>query len=212
MVPANDGGADIVTQKVSLRGREDQFEILDGSGRVFTVEDYDNPSDPNHLHYYIWKWYAQIAGGSDEVIRHAIAGEAGNDILVSGPAFNGEQRYKISSWNRSREHFTVLIYCSGADGTRSATVSVPAKIQTGEVYNNDDSAVDFRGEGMSDGDAYFSNVITKDISLDDGSDTNPICFASATANVRGQMLEVLIPKMNKFTAIEFIKGEKSSVD
>ena len=212
VVPANDGGADIVTQKVSLRGREDQFEILDGSGRVFTVEDYDNPSDPNHLHYYIWKWYAQIAGGSDEVIRHAIAGEAGNDILVSGPAFNGEQRYKISSWNRSREHFTVLIYCSGADGTRSATVSVPAKIQTGEVYNNDDSAVDFRGEGMSDGDAYFSNVITKDISLYDGSDTNPICFASATANVRGQMLEVLIPKMNKFTAIEFIKGEKSSVD
>ena len=52
----------------------------------------------------------------DEVIRHAIAGEEGNDISVTGPAFSGDERYRISSFNRTRNHFTVLIYASGADG------------------------------------------------------------------------------------------------
>ena len=53
-------------------------------GNVFTIDDYINPPDPNHLHYYIWRWFSQIAAGTDEVIRHAVAGEVGNDIAVTG--------------------------------------------------------------------------------------------------------------------------------
>ena len=82
-VPAQDGGPDIVTRKLGLRGQDDSFTIADGGGNVFTGDDYINPSDPNHLHYYIWRWYAQIAGGSDEVIRHAVAGEDGSSNYKS---------------------------------------------------------------------------------------------------------------------------------
>ena len=72
------------------------------------------PPDPNHLHYYVWKWYAQISGGSDEVIRHALAGEKGNDIKVTGKGFEGKERYRIASWNRTRKRFTVLVHAVAA--------------------------------------------------------------------------------------------------
>ena len=204
VVPANDGGPDIVTRKLGLRGQDDNFTIVDGGGNVFTVDDYINPPDPNHLHYYIWRWYAQIAGGSDEVIRHAIAGEAGNDIAVTGDAFTGNERYRISSFNRTRKHFTVLIYASGADGRTSATVSIPSKIQTGKHYNNEFSRIDFRGEGFSDGDTYYARIITKDISIEDGSDVNPVYLETDDTTVTDETLTVTVPNMNRFTAIEFV--------
>ena len=70
VIPASDGGADVVTKKLLVQGNDANFTIDKDAEEIFTVDDYINPSDPNHLHYYIWKWYAQIAGGSDEVIRH----------------------------------------------------------------------------------------------------------------------------------------------
>ncbi len=206
LVPSSDGGPDIVTRKLSLRGPDDHFTIADGGGNVFTVEDYINPPDPNHLHYYIWRWYAQIAGGSDEVIRHAIAEETGNDITVKGAAFTGEERYRISSWNRTRDRFTVLVYSSGADGQTSATVSIPSTIQTGKHYNNDFSQINFRGEGFADGDTYIARIITKDISIDDGSDVQPVYFETDAASVTGETLTAIVPKMNRFTAIEFVEN------
>lgn len=105
VIPANDGGPGIITRKLALHGTDDTFKIAKPGGKSFTVEDYANPGDPNHVHYYIWKWYAQIAGGSDEVIRHAIAGQAGNDIAVVGEGFTGNERYRLSSWNRTRQEY-----------------------------------------------------------------------------------------------------------
>jgi len=207
VVPASDGGPDIVARKLGLRGQDDNFTIVDGSGNVFTVDDYINPPDPNHLHYYIWKWYAQIAGGSDEVIRHAVAREAGNDIAVTGNAFTGDERYRISSFNRTRRHFTVLIYASGAGGDGSATVSIPAKIKSGHHYNNESSRHDFRGEGFSDGDTYRARIITKDISIEDGSDVNPVYLETDDAKVSDDTLTVTVPNINRFTAIEFVKRD-----
>lgn len=205
VVAASDGGPGIVTRKLTLRGADDSFTIADGSGHVFTVKNYIHPADPNHLHYYIWKWYAQIAGGSDEVIRHAVAGEVGNDIAVSGRAFTGNERYRISSWNRTRGHFTVLIYASGANGTATATVSIPAKIQSGTHYNNEFSRSDFRKEGFASGDTCFTRIITKDISESDGSDVNPVFLETGDETVEDDTLTVTIPNMNRFTAIEFAR-------
>ena len=208
VVRASDGGPEIVTRKLGLRGSDDNFTIADGGGHVFTVDNYINPPDPNHLHYYIWRWYAQIAGGSDEVIRHAIAGEKGNGIVVTGSAFTGEERYRVSSFNRSRNHFTVLIYANGAHGQTTGTVSIPSKIQTGRHYNNEFSRIDFRGEGFSDGDTYFARIVTKDISIEDGSDVNPNYLETADATVNDETLAVTVPKMHRFTAIEFVQRER----
>ena len=100
VVPSNDGGRGIVTRKLSLRGGSDAtFQPMEvgKSGHRFTEKNYLNPGDPNHLHYYVWRWYAQIAGGSDEVIRHAIAGERGNDVTTFGNGVSGSEQYKISS-------------------------------------------------------------------------------------------------------------------
>lgn len=205
VIAANDGGPDIVTNKVTLRGRDDNFKIDKGGGYNFTVEDYINPPDPNHLHYYIWKWYAQAAGGSDEVIRHAMAGEVGNDIVVMGPGFTGNERYRISSWNRTRQRFTVLIHASGANGKTWAKVSFPSKIQKGYHYNNEFSNTFFRGEGFANGDTYYARVITKDISIENGSDVNPVYFETADANVENGTLTARVPKLNRFTVIEFVR-------
>lgn len=204
VVAAEDGGPDVVTRKLTLRGGDDNFKIEDGGGNVFTIENYINPPDSNHLHYYIWRWYAQIAGGSHEVIRHAIVGEKGNDIVVAGEGFAGEERYRIASFDRTRNRFTVLIYASGADGKASATISIPAKIKTGNHYNNDFTPTDFRGEGFSNGDVYYARVITKNISIEDGSDVNPIFFETSDAKVDAETLTVTVPKMRRFTAIEFV--------
>ena len=205
VIPSNDGGPDIVTRKLGLRGPDDSFSIVDGGGSVFTVDNYINPPDPNHLHYYIWRWYAQISGGSDEVIRHAIAGETGNDIVVTGEAFAGDERYRISSFNRTRNSFTVLIHASGANGQTPAAVSIPSTIQSGWRYNNDSSRIDFRGGGFTDGDTYYARVITKDISIDNGLDVDPVYFEADDANVVNETLTVTIPAMNRFTAIEFVR-------
>jgi hypothetical protein len=205
VIPAGDGGADIVTKKVVLNGSDDDFTIADGKLNVFTVEDYINPSDPNHLHYYIWKWFAQLAGGSDEVIRHAMAGEVGNDITVWGPGYTGAELYKMSSYNRTKEKFTVLLYANKANGKKWAKVSIPSTIQTGRYYNNEFSKKDFRGEGFAEGETYTARVVTKDISMEDGSDVGASVVQSGPQTVTDGTLTVTIGNMKPFTAIEFIK-------
>ena len=211
VTPANDGGPDIVTRKVALRGNSDNFSMHDGSGSVFTIEDYINPPDANHLHYYIWRWYAQISAGSREVIRHAMAGEIGNDIAVTGAGFTGNERYRLASYDRTSDRFQVLIYASGANGKSPAKVSIPAMIQTGKYYNNEHSSVDFRGEGFSENAKYYARVITKMINRKDGSDEQLVYFESPVATVKQGHLTVSIPKLNRFTAIEFIRLSQDSI-
>lgn len=207
VIPANDGGADIITRKIVLIGNDSHFTVEDGMGDIFTVENYITPPDPNHLHYYIWKWYAQIAGGSDEVIRHALAGEIGNDITVRGPAFTGSERYRIASYNRSRDQFTVLIYAGGANGQTWATVSIPSTIQDGHWYNNEFSRKDFRDEGFENGDSYRVRVSTKDISRENGQDLSPVTLDLPPAAVSNQTLTVTIPEMNRFTTVTFMRAD-----
>jgi hypothetical protein len=216
VIPASDGGANIVTRKVALQGADETFVIADNETFViadtpekpFTVEDYINPPDPNHLHYYIWRWYAQIAGGSDEVIRHALAGEFHNNIAVRGPGFTGAERYRISSYNRTRNRFMVLLYAGGASGQSWADLSIPSTIQEGCHYNNAFSRIDFRGEGFADDERYVAKVLTKDISMDDGSDLNPRLTTSPPQTVSNGTLRVTLRNMNKFTTVEFIKAPR----
>ena len=205
VIPASDGGSDIVTSKVKLEGGDDDFVFGEEVQYPFTVEDYINPPDPNHLHYYIWRWYARIAGGSDEVIRHALAGEDGNDMLVSGDAFAGEEKYRISSYNRTRDSFRVLVYAEGADGTSGATVSIPSTIQDGYYYNNDSSRHDFRGEGFVVGESYRAIVETKEISFDNGNDVGAVTVESPIAEVADGTLSVAVQNMKRFTCIDFVR-------
>lgn len=198
VVPSNNSEPDVVTRKLGLPGNDENFTIRDGSGYVFTVNDYINPRDPNHLHYYIWRWYAQIAGGSDEVIRHAKAGESGNDIVVTGRGFTGNERYRISSYNRSRNTFTVLIYASGANGKTSAKVTIPATLRS-EAYG---------GEGFADGATYIARVISKEINRVNGSDQNVNYQESKPVKVANGLLNVSLKSMQTFTTIEFMRVNK----
>ena len=208
VIPASDGGPDVVTRKIMLQGSDDNFTVADavageGAGYIYTIDDYINPPDPNHLHYYIWKWFAQIAGGTDEMIRHAMAGEIGNDITVWGLGFTGIERYRLASYNRTRKSFRVLIYSSGATGKLWSKVGIPARIQNGALYNNDGSAIDFRGEGFPDGATFSARLITKDISRVDGSDVDVFEQQLPPATVEDGMLNIAFGRMNKFTMIDF---------
>ena len=207
VIPAKDGGADIVTRKLALHGSDANFKIHDGTGENYSVENYMDPPSPNHLHYYVWQWYAQIAGGSDEVIRHAIAGERDNDITVIGKGFTGAERYRLSSFNRTRTSFMVLIYASGASGSNGARVDIPASIMAGEMYNNDHSKLDFRGEGFQEGQRYRVVATTNDISTQDGSYVRRRLFEINNLKVKDNLLSVTLPKINKFTCVEFLPAK-----
>ena len=210
VIPSNDGGPDIITRKVGLRGSSDEtFQPVevDGSGRRFTEKNYLNPGDPNHLHYYAWRWYSQLAGGSDEVIRHAMSGERGNDVTTFGNGLTGNEQYKLSSYNRSKKSFTVLIYASGAAGTGFANVSIPATIQNGEYYNNEFSRKDFRGEGFKNGKKYQVRVVTKDINRTTGADEKVSIQETKELVVANGTLTAKVGNIRKFTKIEFFPAE-----
>jgi hypothetical protein len=206
VVPSNDGGPGIVTRKISLRGSSDDNFIpteAPNSGLPFTEKNYLNPGDPNHLHYYVWKWYSQISAGSDEVIRHALAGERGNDIKVLGTGMTGNEQYRVSSYNRSTGKFIVLIYSGGANGKGWADVSIPSTIQNGKYYNNDHSVYDYRGEGIPNGKKYSATVTTHNISREDGSDFEVKESTYSKQVVQGGILKARINGMNKLTKVEF---------
>ena len=207
VIRASDGGPDVVTRKMALQGGDDTFSIEDGALQEFTIDDYINPPDPNHLHYYIWKWYAQIAGGTDEVIRHAMPGEIGNDIKVWGLGYTGAERYKLSSYNRTKDRFMVLLYSGGANGKLWAKVTIPATIQNGRLYNNEHSKRDFRGEGFANGTTYYSRIVTKNISEEDGSDVDTFVMQRRPEVVTNGLLTATLGNMKQFTTIEFIRGE-----
>jgi hypothetical protein len=211
VIPAGDGGADIVTRKIDPQGTDQTFTIHDGAGTIFKEENYIDPSNPNHLHYYIWRWYAQVAGGTDQVIRHALAGEAGNDIGVVGLGFTGSERYRIASYNRTQKNFTVLLYASGATGKSWAVVKIPAKIQNGAVYNNKYSKTDFRGEGFEDGERYDVRIETKDIDQTTGADVDVRILNKPGLTVKDGTLEAPIESLNKFTTITFTRSNATAV-
>jgi len=204
VIPASDQGPAIITRKVSLRGRDKDFTVADGQGEIFTIEDYQVPSDPNHLMYYVWQWFAQAGGGTDEVIRHALAGEVGNDIIVSGQGYTGNERYRVSTWNRTQKRFTNLIYSSGGSGIAPAKVSIPARVQQGKRFNHDKSRLNFQGEGFRDGSYYKVDVSTKNIDSLTGQDLDVELYELGPFRVSDGVLTVNIPRLNQFTRVDFI--------
>ena len=114
VIPVRGGGPDIVTAKVALGGSDKSLYFhrkIRKEENDFSVKNFIDPSDPNHLHYYVWRWYSQIAGGSDEAIRHAIAGEVGNDINISGLGFTGGEIQ-----DRLLQPYQIKIHCFGIFG------------------------------------------------------------------------------------------------
>ncbi len=204
VTPSNDGGTDIITQKIRLAGNDDNFQIQKFEGHVFTIDNYINPPDPNHLHYYVWRWFSQISSGANEVIRHAVAGEVGNDIVVTGSGFTGDERYRISSFNRTDNSFRVLIYASGANGKTAMKVTIPSTIQTGRHSNTGKRTIDFRGEGLACDQSYHVKIITKNISDQDGSDSYRRVLNSKITTVKEGVLMATISNVRKFTRIDFI--------
>ena len=58
------GGAKIATRKLNLKGPDDTF-IIDNDSPAFEGNKFGAPyaveDDPNHTHYYIWRWFAQLS-------------------------------------------------------------------------------------------------------------------------------------------------------
>jgi len=207
IIPASDGGPAVITRKVSLRGGDHSFTVADGQGEIFTIEDYQVPSDPNHLMYYVWQWFAQAGGGRDEVIRHALAGEVGNDLIVSGQGYTGNERYRVSTWNRTQKRFTNLIYSSGGSGTTPAEIRIPATVQAGKRFNHAKSRKSFQGEGFRDGSFYKVDITTKNINSSTGEDEDVELMELGPYRVRDGILTAKIPRLNKFTKVDFIPSK-----
>jgi hypothetical protein len=134
-----------------------------------------------------------------------LAGERGNDITTNGNGLTGNEQYKISSYNRTKKSFTVLVYASGAAGKGSLEVSIPSTVQDGKYYNNEFSKIDFRGEGFKNGTKYNVSTITKDINDTTGIDENVSTGGSRNQHVRDGILKVRIGNLRKFTKIVFSK-------
>ena len=141
------------------------------------------------------------------MVRHAMAGERGNDITTNGNGLTGNEQYKISSYNRNKQSFTVLVYANGAAGTGSLEVSIPSTIQNGKYYNNEFSKIDFRGEGFQNGSKYHVCTVTKDINNATGKDENVSSGGSRNQVVRDDILKVRIGKIRKFTTIKFTRAK-----
>ena len=135
-----------------------------------------------------------------------MASERGNDITTNGNGFTGNEQYNISSYDRTKKSFTVLVYSNGAAGTGFLEVSIPATIQNGKYYNNEFSKIDFRGEGFRNGTKYNVSTITKDINDTTGKDENVSSGSSRNQIVRDGTLKVRIGKLRKFTTIKFTKA------
>ncbi len=140
------------------------------------------------------------------MIRHAVAGEVGNDIAVTGPGFTGNERYRVAGYNRTRDRFTVLLYASGASGQTSATVRIPSTIQTGRHANTGKLPHDFRGEGFVDGTRYRATIITKTMNDRTGADENRRMIETAVSVVEDGSLVATVPGLNRFTHIEFVRA------
>ena len=131
----------------------------------------------------------------------------GNDLIVSGQGYTGNERYRVSTWNRTQKRFTNLIYSSGASGTTPARVSIPAKVQNGKRFNHVKSRKSFQGEGFRNGSFYKVDVTTKNINPETGEDEDVELMELGPYQVSEGIITVKIPRMNKFTRVDFIPSK-----
>jgi hypothetical protein len=186
---------------------------------------YAQTHDPVHLHFYFFNWFAQLSGGRDEAIRHALPPEVeprvenrlivigtsppGSDPLyLPGVAPTNHEVLYASSWNRTKQEFVVLVYSPGERGDHAITVSLPSTTRTGTWCNNDFSEVDFRGEGIPAGKPFVADWETKDISFVDGRDER-VNNGSAFGRAARGAITVKVPGARKFTTIRIRSASRS---
>jgi hypothetical protein len=100
-----------------------------------------------------------------------------------------------------------LIYSGGGSGIADAKVSIPAKILQGKRFNHSKSRRDFREEGFRNGSYYKVDVTTKNINPNTGKDEDVELFELGPYQVQNGVLNVSIPRMNKFTRVDFLPSK-----
>jgi len=196
------GGAPIATRKLNLIGGDDNLQI-DNDAEWFDNAEfsapYAVPDDPNHTHYYIWRWYAQLTAGRHECIHHAIAGEPGNDIVVTGVP--SDALIRISSYDRTAKRFIVLIARSNPDAMQAdITIRIPARIRKGKRYHHDGR---FVGEGMQDGASYAIRWTTENVDSRTGYHCDKTSGKTGGHRVQDGILTATIPASQRLTTIVF---------
>ncbi len=202
LIPNFTGGAAIATRKLNLRGSDEKFVVnndfptFDGSefGAPYAV-----PDDPNHTHYYVWRWFAQLSAGQNECIHHAIAGEEGNDVILTGVE---ERHYmRMSSYDRTDRRFIVLVARQKSQkDSDELTISIPAKIQKGNRYNRDGL---FEGEGFAEREEVRVRWVTEDVEPRTGYRRNKIASDIEVVSVAEGQLTITIPAPKRLTSVIF---------
>ena len=202
LTPNFTGGPAIATRKLNLWGGDEKTQIRNDSpsfeGSEFGAP-YAVPDDPNHTHYYIWRWFAQLSAGQNECIHHAIAGEEENDIILTG--VDNEDFMRMSSYDRTANRFIVLVARRDVDeDPQDLTVSIPATIQKGERYNRNEQ---FVGEGFAEGEEVRVRWITEDVEPKTGYRKNNVSGESSLLVVTEGQLIFTIPDARRLTSVVF---------
>jgi hypothetical protein len=196
------GGAPIAARKLNLGGSDDKSYIANDAKWFDNAkfgEPYAVPNDPNHTHYYIWRWYAQLSAGCHECVHHAIAGEPGNDIAITG--VNSDDLLRVCSYDRTAKRFVVLIARRAADGPpQDLLVQIPARIQKGARYHRDGQ---FVGEGIKNGNPYRVRWTSEEVEATTGYHRDKQSGESSGQVVRDNILTAAIPGSRRLTTIVF---------
>ena len=196
------GGPAIATRKLNLIGPDDKFTIQNDVPAISRNKfgaPYAVPDDPNHTHYYIWRWFAQLSAGQNECIHHAIAGEEGNDILLT--EVDDENFMRMCSYDRTENRFIVLVARRKANrDPEDMTISIPATIQKGKRYNRDGK---FVGEGFTEGEKVRVRWITEDVEPKTGYRQNMKYKETDLIEVKGGKLTFKLTAANRLTSIVF---------
>lgn len=197
------GGPGIPNRKLNLRGKDEEFVIIEDTsflgGSKFGAP-YAVPDDPNHPHYYVWRWVAQLSAGQNECVHHTMPGELGNDINMTG--VDSSNYIRMSSYDRTAKRFIVLVARRDAEEVEDPldlNLSIPATIQEGARYNRDGL---FLGEGFLDGEEVIVKWTTEDIEPSTGYRKNTLT-QSEKIMVKDGNLAVNIPAIRRLTTIIF---------
>ena len=196
------GGPAIATRKLNLMGSDEKFTINNDSPAIVKGKfgaPYAVADDPNHTHYYIWRWFAQLSAGQNECVHHAIAGEAGNNIVLSGA--EDKDFMRMCSYDRTANRFIALAARRKAkNDPTDLTVSIPATIQRGKRYNRDGY---FVGEGFAEGEDVQVQWTTEDVEPKTGYRLNKTSGDTDLIQVRDGKLTFRIPESLRLTSIVF---------
>ena len=196
------GGPPIATRKLNLIGPDEKFTIQNDVPAISRNQfgsPYAVTDDPNHTHYYIWRWFAQLSAGQNECIHHAIAGEEGNDILLT--EVDDEDFMRMCSYDRTEDRFIILVARRKANrDPEDMTISIPATIQKGKRYNQDNQ---FVGEGFSEGEKVRVRWTTEDVEPKTGYRQNMKYGKTDFIEVENGKLTFSISESRRLTSIVF---------